>query len=207
MRIKSTWFRPGDQKGPQDQAGAMAFIVFRVGHQMLKRMRTADFDIDIGAPYFAFLHEVLAFLVAVTDRIAYALLGPDARAIFTVALVRHVARHLAENETEYLGPAPEGTPPYADRFIDEVNELAQHYAEFGADPSAPQDGGFHPDFAFVRYLGARLEPVLPPKDRRWVLDQVMASEAPEALEIVQKAMRELFDPTPRRARRATLSGE
>ena len=35
-----------------------------------------------------------------------------------------------------------------------VNEVTQHYAEFGADPKAPDDGGgFHPDFAFVRYLG------------------------------------------------------
>ena len=86
--------------------------------------------------------------------------------------------------------------------------MTQHYAEFGAEPQAPDDGGgFHPDFAFVRYLGSRLEPTLPEKDRRWVIEQVMAAEAPEAVGIVQRSMRDLFDPAPRRARRSTMSGE
>jgi hypothetical protein len=43
-----------------------------------------------------------------------------------------------------------------------------------------------------------------------VLDQVMAIEAPEALGIVQRSMRELFDPAPpprRGGRRGVLTGE
>ncbi len=207
MRIKSTWFNPGAHKGPDEQAGAMAFIVFRVGHQMLKRMRGAGFDIDIGAPYFAFLGEALAFLVSVTDRLAHERLAAEDRVVFTTALVRHVARHLAENQFEYLGPEVDGAPRYDDRFIDLVNELSVHYADFGADPSAAAGGGFMPDFAFMRYLGARLEPVLPPKDRRWVIDQVMAVEAPEALDIIRRAMNQLHDPQPRRARRSAMNGE
>ena len=207
MRIKSHWFRPGAGRSAAEQASAMAFIVWRVAQQMLKRMRGADFDIDAGAPYFAFMREVLAFLVAVTDRLAYARLDGAQRAEFTVALVRHLARTLQENEIDLLGPVPVGGTPYADSFIDLVNELADHYAEFGADPMAPPSEGFTPDFAFLRYLGTRLEPTLPEKDRRWVLDQVMAIEAPEAVATVQRSMRELHDPTPRRARRATMSGE
>ena len=58
------------------------------------------------------------------------------------------------------------------------------------------------------YLGSRLEPTVPDKDRRWVLDQVMAIETPEALGIVQRSMHDLFEPdaTPRAAR-ARLSGD
>jgi hypothetical protein len=207
MRVKSTWFKPGDDKTPAEQASAMAFIVFRVANQMVKRMRGADFDIDAGPPYFAFLRETLVFLVAVVDRMAAARLAPADREAFTIALVRHVARTLQENEDDLLGlPAP-GQASHADRFIDLVNELSTHYAEFGADPMAPDDGSFHPDFAFVRYLGHRLEPTLPAKDRRWVLDQVMATEAPDALDIVRSAMRNLHDPAPRPARRSRMSGE
>ncbi len=208
MRIKSSWFKPGADKSPAEQASAMAFIVFRVAQQMLKRMRGADFDIDAGTPYFAFLREVLVFLIAITDRIAAARLEPAARVEFTVALVRHVARTLQENEDDLLGAKPAGTPSHADTFIDLVNEVSQHYAEFGADPTARDDSaGFEPDFAFVRYLGHRLEPTLPEKDRRWVIEQVMAAEAPEALAVVQRSMRGLYDATPRRPRRASLSGD
>jgi hypothetical protein len=208
MRIKSHWFKPGAGKSPAEQASVMAFIVWRVAQNMLKRMRGARFDIDAGAPYFAFMREVLVFLIALTDRLAHARLDAGARAEFTQALVRHVARNLAENEHELLGPAAPGAAPYADTFIDLVNEVTRHYAEFGAEPTLPAiDAGFNPDFAFVRYLGSRLEPTLPDKDRRWVLDQVMAAEAPEAIDVVQRSMRDLYDAAPRRARRATMSGE
>jgi hypothetical protein len=123
--------------------------------------------------------------------------------------VRHLARTLQENELDLLGPPPPGTLAYADTFIDLVNEVTRHYAEFGADPQAHDDGlGFQPDFGFVRYLGRRLEPTLPEKDRRWVLDQVMAIEAPEAVGVVRRSLRDLYDPAaPKRARRASLSGD
>ncbi len=86
--------------------------------------------------------------------------------------------------------------------------MTQHYAEFGAEPKAVEStDGFAPDFAFLRYLGSRLEPTLPPKDQRWVLDQVMASEAPEVVDIVQGAMRNLLSTEPRARRRAGLSGD
>jgi hypothetical protein len=200
VRVKSTWFRDAAGKSAAEQAGAMAFIVWRTARNMLDRMRKAGFDIDAGAPYFAFLREVLAFLTQVVDRDAYRRLDAAARAEFTTVLVRRVAEILDENESDLLGVPPQGAPGHADRFIDLVNELAGHYAEFGADAAGP-------DFAFVRYLGSRIEPILPAKDRRWVLDQVMAAEAPEAVEIVQRAMRGLFSTEPRAARRATMSGE
>ncbi len=209
MRIKSHWFKGDVPKTAAEQASAMAFIVWRVAHNLLKRMRGAQFDIDAGPPYFAFLREVLVFLVALTDRIVYDRLPADQRQDFTVALVRHVARTLQENEDRLLGPPPADAPSHADSFVDLVNELVGHYAEFGADPSPPADAlGFHPGFAFVRYLGTRLEPTLPDKDRRWVLDQVMATEAPEAVAIVQRSVHDLLDPSPRApSRRSRLSGD
>jgi hypothetical protein len=206
MRLKSHWFKPGAPRGAAEQASAMAFIVFRVAQNLLKRMRGADFDIDAGPPYFAFLREVLVFLVAVTDRLAHARLPAEARLEFTVTLVRHLARNLQENEDHLLGPPPQGQASHADTFIDLINEVTGHYAEFGADPEAT-DAGFQPDFAFVRYLGRRLEPTLPEKDRRWVVEQVMAAEAPEAVATIQRSMNDLFDPAPRRARRSSMSGE
>lgn len=207
LRIKSHWFKAGAAKTPEQQASAMAFIVWRTAHQTLKRMRGADFDIDAGEPYFAFMREMLVFLIAVTDRIAFARMDDAARQAFTPALVRQVAATLADNETDLLGARIDGASP-ADAFIDLVNEVTPHYAEFGAEGRIdPNLAGFAPDFAFLRYLGSRLEPTLPPKDQRWVLDQVMATEAPDAVQIVQDAMRNLLSTTPRAPRRAGLSGD
>ena len=212
LRIKSHWFKDASPRSAAEQASVMAFIIWRLAHSMLGRMRGAQFDIDIGRPYFDFMREVLVFELALADRIAFAHLPAQERETFTSALVRHVARHLQENEDRLLGAPAPGAPAHGDTFIDLVNEVVGHYAEFGADPQPPADAwGFHPGFGFVRYLGSRLEVVLPEKDRRWVLDQVMAIEAPQAVALVQRSMRDLLDPQaaaarPRR-RRSTLSGE
>lgn len=199
MRLKSHWFRQASPKTPQQTASAMAFITWRVALQMLKRMRQARFDIDAGEPYFAFVREVLVFLLAHVDRMAYARLGAEGRAPFLTALVVRVAEILHDNEADLLGTP--GDESGRDRFIDDFNALAPHYAEFGW---SPEDG---PDFAFVRYLGLRLEAVVPSKDRYWVVDQVMAIEAPEAIDLVRRGMDGVFSTEPRPARRAGMTGE
>ncbi len=198
IRIKSQWFRSGAGKTPQQTASAMTFIAWRVAQNMLKQMRVAHFDIDVGPQYFAFTREVLVFFAQVLDRMAFERMSPEGRAEFITALVKRLAEVLQENEDSLLSPPGEGEPGHYERFIDLFNELADHYAEFGF-------GADGPDFAFVRYLGHRIEPHLPQKDRRWVIDQVMAAEVPQALEMLQKAMLNVLssEDRPARARHAS----
>jgi len=207
MRVRSQWFKQGAPKSAQQQAGALGFIVWRAARQMLQRMRQADFDIDAGPAYFAFLREVCVFLVCVLDRNAHACLGAEDRVAFTSALVRHVAATYDDSARDLIGPAAAGST-HADALIELFNECAGHYAEFGAAPGVDAaTQGFVPDFAFVRYLASRLAAAMPPKDERWVADQVIDIEAPEAVKIVNGAMRNLYSTEPRRARREGTTGE
>ena len=199
LRIKSQWFRGAGERTPGQSASALAFTAWRVARNMLARMREAGFDIDAGPAYFGFIREVLVFFLAGIDRMAYARLDADDRRRFTSALVLRTADILRDSEADLLGPV-EGAD-YAERFIDQFNTLAVHYADFGWS----DDEG--PDFAFVRYLGSRLEATVPEKDRRWVIEQVMAAEVPEAVAMLQGAMRGVFSTEPRRARREGVSGD
>src|ERR1035438_6139050 len=108
MRIKSQWFRPQTPKTPQQTASALAFIVWRLAENMLKQMRSARFDIDVGLPYFAFMREVLVFLIQVVDRMAFERMPATTRAEFTTALVRRVAEILEDSENDLLGVPPPG---------------------------------------------------------------------------------------------------
>ena len=195
IRIKSQWFQTGAAKTPQQTASAMAFITWRVAQNTLKQMRSAQFDIEVGPQYFAFTREVLVFLTQVLDRMAHERMGAQGRAEFITALVRRVAEVLQENEDTLLGVPPAGQPSHFDEFIDLFNELADHYAEFGYDASGP-------DFAFVRYLGHRIEALMPQKDQRWVVDQIMATEVPEAVDMLQRAMLGVLSTEPRKPRSA-----
>lgn len=199
IRIKSQWFQTGTPKTPQQTASAMAFIVWRVTQNMLKQMRTARFDIDVGPQYFAFMHEVLVFLTQVVDRMAFERMEASERAEFTTALVRRLAEILEESEDNLLGVPGADQESRRAQYIGLCNTLSDHYAEFGFGPAGP-------DFAFVRYLGHRIEALMPKKDQHWVVEQIMAIEVPEALEMIQRGMDGVLSTEPRPERAARRSG-
>jgi hypothetical protein len=186
LRLKTHWHKPEAPKSAGQTSSAIAFMVWRITRQLIDHLRKAGFDIEPGPMYFGVMRETLVFLSLVADRLAWLQQTPQARAEFTSALVTRLAELLEENEGDLLGPPPAGQATWRDRFIDQFNALIEHYAEFGFDA---EQG---PDFAFVRYFGSRLEPLLPEKDRRWVLDQVMATQAPDAVALLKKAMTGVF---------------
>ena len=199
MRVKSHWFKEGSERGPEELAGAMGFIIWRVAQNTLKRMRGVQFDIEAGPQYFAFMSELLAFLIQIADRIAYERMEETRRVEFTTALAKRVADITDDNQTTLLGAA--ATASHRANFIALLNARAADYAAFGFD----EDG---PDYGFVRYLGNCVEDVMTDKDRTWTVSQVMEVEAPEAVSIVRASMADLLHTGPRTAaRRARMSGD
>jgi hypothetical protein len=191
MRIKSNWFKAGREHTPEELAGAVSFVAWRIADNALKNTRRADFEIAIGPQYFAYLTEFLIFNIQVADRIAYRRLSAEDRITFTGTLANRVADTLAENESRLLS----GTVSECkQRFIEQLNRQADGYAEFDYDEQGPS-------FNFMRYLGYCMEPVVDEKDRSWILDQTMSIEAPEAVEMLEKTLRNLLETEPRQARR------
>ena len=186
MRIKSHWHKGDKPRSMPQVASVMAFIIWRLAQNALKRMRTEQYDIDPGQQYFAFLSELLVFLIQIADRIAYQQLDAAQRSEFTTALAIRIAEILDDNQSDLMGRLQAGS--YKGRFIALLNELSADYAEFEYTTAGP-------DFAFLRYLGSRVMETMVQKDRHWVIDQIMAIEAPEAVADVQKGMRSLLDVT------------
>ena len=91
MRIKSQWFKEGRKHTPQELAGAVSFIAWKIADDALKSTRKASFDVAVGPQYFAFFNEFLIFLVQVADRIAFRRLGNDERVAFTSTRSNRVA--------------------------------------------------------------------------------------------------------------------
>ena len=171
MRARTRWHRSGRERSPDEVAGAIAFTAFRLSRAMLENMRKARFGIDAGARYFEFLAEALAFSIQCACRIAWPRLSDDEQQPFAVALARHAAGHLAENESDVLGLRSPAQVEIA--FIERLNRRFAEYAEldYGADG---------PGFAFLRYFATLVTGIVPPEDARWVHDQVIAIEGPVA---------------------------
>lgn len=184
IRIKSKFHTPG-QRSPKTLASVIAVLSWKLAIESIKRMRKADYDIDIGQPYFDFVAEFLVFLAVSADRIAFRELAEEDRAAFTTGLAIRLAEIYEENRDRLLG-RPEGTSS-KQRVIDLFNRRSADYAEFDYGTSGP-------DFGFKRYFAACLREVLPEKDQLWVIDQAMDIEAPEALKALEKTLKGLFNP-------------
>ncbi len=198
MRVKSHWFRAGRDKSPQELAGAAAFVIWRIGENALKNMRSAGFEIAIGTQYFNFLTEILIFLVQLADRIAYRHLGDEERVAFTTALANRVGDNLAENQANLMGGEQR---VHKAGFITQLNLRADEYARYDYQKGAE-------NFSFVRGLGLFMQDVVDERDRQWVTDQIMAAQAPESIATLEKAMSGLLELEPhRRARRNDTGGE
>jgi len=194
MRIQNHWFKSERPKAVGEIAGAVAFIVWRVAQQVLRNMRRADFEINVGPQYFDFLSEWLIFLVQAADRTAFERLGA-ARVEFTTVLANRVGEILADNRSDLLGDAE--AAQIKEQFIDLLNLRLTDYADFDRI-----------DYGCLRFLAGQLARVVGPRDTVWVHDQVMEIEAPQAIELVERGMTGLLDETPRkRARQERVSGE
>ncbi len=182
IRIRNK-FHDKRERTPAELAGAVAVPSWKLAIESIGRMRRAEYDIDIGRPYYEFVSEFLVYLAVAADRIAHRELEPEARVEFTTALVKTMARFVEENRGMLLGAAEPGE---CERdFVARFNRRSADYAEF----SYGDDG---PDFGFRRYFASCLQEVLPEKDRLWVIDQAMDIESPEALKALEKTLAGLF---------------
>lgn len=182
-------------------AGVIAMLGWKLSQEAIRRMRAAQFDIDIGRQYFDFVCEYLAFLLHAADRIAYRALAADRRIEFTTALALKLAE-VVEDNRDMLIAAPE--PGHSRRhFIALANQRGADFADFAYDE---KEG---PDFGFRRFFGSRLLQIVPEKDHAWVIDQIMEIEVPEAVQALQATLAGLLAPAgeARRPRRAGQVGE
>lgn len=198
MRIKSHWFKEGRERSPQEISDALAFVVSRIADNALKNTRKADFEIEVGPQYLDFLAEFLLFLILVSDRIAYRQLSAEDRLAFTSNLANRVAETYAENRSRLLD---DDLKECKQRFIDLLNQRAGEYAEFGYDENGP-------DYGFYRYLAWCIGEIMTEADSKWIIDQMISFEAPEAVKMVEKTLRGLYETEPKPARhRASTSGD
>jgi hypothetical protein len=171
-RTKSKWFARNRARDPAAIASAVAFTIWRLAVNAIKRLRDARFTIDAGERYFVFLREWLVFLIQVADRLVAPRCDLTVRTEFLTTLCRRLGDLLGENQAELIG----GDAAEIRRaFIDLVNQRAEDYATFGFTASGP-------DFAFARYLAHVLLDAAAPDDRAWLIDQIVSFEAPQAVE-------------------------
>ncbi len=182
MRIRSRWKNKGRARTLEENAGALAFIEWRIAGKALLNLENEGFQTDTQMQRLDVLQELTAFLIHVTDRLVHGDLDEEQRRKFIVALALKIADTYHDNRVDVEGRGQDFRPG----FIEVLNQRMADYAEFSFD-----DG--EPGYAFKRYLGERVTNTMGEKDRKWISDQVMEIEIPEMMKTLKKGLKDLFE--------------
>ena len=180
MRVKSKWNLKDRERTLAETAAALGFILWRIAQQGVLNLENEGFQTDTNAQRLDVMAEFLAFLLHLVDRKTADRLDPGQRQEFITALALSLADNMQGNRTD-----AQGKGEYRQPLIRLLNERAADYAEFSM-------AGDTPGYAFRRYFGENVRAVMGERDNKWITDQVMDVEVPEALPPLKKALRELF---------------
>ena len=185
LRIKSTWHdsdrNDPSEKGLQDNAGALAFITWRIGLDRAVNLHGEDYVYRSDGQRIAIICEFLAFEIALVDRMVFDRLDYGDRERFMNLLAQRIADHVQDNAQDLFGLGD-----YRSGFIDTLNERLEEYAKYGYG-----DGG--PAYSFNHCLGGRVVAILGSDQiNKWSMDQVMDIDANEIYKRICKAVDDLF---------------
>jgi len=182
VRVKSKWNLRDRERSLSETGGALAFILWRIAQQGTLNLENEGFQTDTNDQRLDIITEFVAFLVHLVDRMTAGRFTTEQRQEFIGSLARHLADTMQENRTDARGKGE-----YRQSLIDRLNERAVDYAEFTFTDNEP-------GFAFRRYFGENVRMVMGERDNKWITDQVMDIEVPEALKPLRTALRDLLPP-------------
>jgi len=193
-RIKDRWHNSTPEhtgrdvvaeKTLDDQAGALAFIIWRHSLNGAINLHAEDYRYDNDQQRIGVITELLAFQIQHADRLSHEFLEHEQRMQFIHALVDRLADHIQDNLNDIAGPGDYRRP-----FIKLLNDRFSDYAAF------KYDGG-EPGYDCLRYLGHEILQVMgEDQTNRWVIDQIIGIDAPELVEKLSLSVHRLFGQDP-----------
>ena len=181
MRIRDRWPARDNSVSTEENAGALAYVCWQVALDGTKQLHAQKFDYRDDAQRVAVISEYLVFLIHICDRICATQLQPDEREIFVINLTRVCAGHLHRNAEEILGPGD-----YTDAFIATFNARSKDFSQ-----CKYVNGG--PGYSLLRAFGAQIQQLMGnSQTNRWVMDQVTEISAQNAVDQVQKSIRNIL---------------
>ncbi len=185
MRLR-TRFNTKDREHPlEERANVLASNLWRIACNGVLNLENEGFQTDTQSQRMDVVMEFAAFLLHCADRIAYTRLNDAERTRFMTAAATNLIGILADNLADVSG---EGDHRAA--VVARLNERMGEYAGFAFDL---EEG---PGFGFRRCFGDSVTDVMGPRDRKWITDQVMDIEVPEAMEALRRALDALLPRKP-----------
>jgi len=181
LRVKNRWQDKNKERSIEDTAGVVAFNLWKMASANVLNLENEGFQTDSQSQRIDVIVELVAFYTSLVDRLAadkeY---GEDKRRQLVVALAMNLAKTVKDNRVDF-----DGEGDHSKAFVERLNERMSEYAGFSYS-----DG--EPGFQLRRRVGDHVQAVMGEKDNKWVPDQVMDIEIPEAMKVFRRVVRGLI---------------
>ena len=182
IRVKSKWKDESRERSAEDVGSAMGFNLWRIAGANVLHLENEGFQTDTYNQRLDVIAELVVFFVHVIDRqSADQGYSEDDRRGLVTATALNLAKTMHDNRRD----VNEDERDFKAEFIELMNTRMAEYAAFSFDGEAP-------GFQLRRRVGEHVMQVMGEKDRKWVPDQVMDIEIPEALKTLKKVTRNLL---------------
>lgn len=189
IRVKNKWNDKDKIRTPEDIGSVLSFNFWKVASANVMHLENEGFQTDTHFQRLDVIAEFTAFLVHVVDRvIADKDYSAEDRQALVTALALNLAKTMHDNRRDVSRDMPEdvsentATDFRAD-YIRLVNERMADYSHFSFDK------GNQPGFQMRRCVGEYVRDVMGEKDNKWIPDQVMDIEIPDAMKAFKRVTR------------------
>ena len=182
IRVKSKWNDKDRERSAKEIGSALAFNLWRIAGANVLHIENEGFQTDTYNQRLDVIAELLAFFIHVVDRmISEKEYSEDDRKELITELALNLAKTMHDNRQD----VNEDKGDYKEPFIQMMNERMGEYAEFTFDEGEP-------GFQLRRRVGEHVQEKMGEKDNKWVTDQVMDIEIPDALKTFKRVARNLL---------------
>lgn len=185
IRVKSKWNKKDRERSAEDIGSALGFNIWRIAGANVLHLENEGFQTDTYNQRLDVVAELVAFLVHVVDRMTVDKeYSDDDRRDLITALALNLAKTMHDNRRD-VNEGDDREKDHKAAFIDLLNQRMAEYAEFSFDNGQP-------GFQLKRRVGDYVMQKMGEKDRKWVQDQVLEIEIPDALKTFSRVAKNLL---------------
>lgn len=190
VRLKTRWHRSKRsernregsrrEKTQENLCSVAAINIWKLAKEAFTRMEKEDFRFREDTQAIDVIAEFCIFMLHIMDRMIYENVSEEDRVVLVSGVANEIANTIEGNQIDLLGPGD-----YRAEFIDKLNDRLANYAECAFNVDGP-------GYDFLRYLAKNIADIMSASDDKWVLEQVMDIEAPELVQRIMPAVRDVF---------------
>ena len=182
VRLKTKWHKQDKSHSIEDEAGVIAYNMWKVAMDVILNLENADYQTDSNEQRLKLVAENLIFLIHLADRMTIEYFDADERGRFVGELSNKCGKHLEDNYRELYGAGE-----YKQDFINLLNNHITEYTEF--DFTQEEDAGF----AMKRYYGEYIREIMGDKYNEWIPSQMIDIEAPAIYRQLKRIMKNIIE--------------